>query len=376
MEDRLQRLIKAGSQENRMKWPLEYKKQGKKVVGMLYPSIPGEIIDAAGMLPWQVWGTWQDSTPQASAYMINVSCGYITHVAESYLTGKLDFLDGILTCGWDDDSRSLYDVLVFVGRVPVNHILYMPHKRDERSVNLWRDELKGVKIVLEKIGRCEITYRKLWDSIKLFNTTRSLLTQVYQLRKREHPALSGAEVLGVVTASMVMPKGEFNKELSALMPYLETRKANLKTLKPRLLLVSDFLDDPRYIEVVEDVGAAVVMDALDTGSSYFWGQVGEGEPYQALAEYYINQPASPHLMHWDEQSQQIIDWAKEFEVDGVLQLPLRSSFPPGFRLPYLKKRLSEANIKEMDFEREYQFANEAQLRTRVGAFIEMLRGFE
>jgi benzoyl-CoA reductase/2-hydroxyglutaryl-CoA dehydratase subunit BcrC/BadD/HgdB len=106
----------------------------------------------------------------------------------------------------------------------------------------------------------EITEKELWSQIEVYNTMRSLLRKVYELRKREVPALTGAEVLGITTAARIMPKEEFNKELGALLPYLETREGPFKQTRPRLLMSGENLDNLAYVELVENCGAAVVMD--------------------------------------------------------------------------------------------------------------------
>jgi benzoyl-CoA reductase/2-hydroxyglutaryl-CoA dehydratase subunit BcrC/BadD/HgdB len=38
----------------------------------------------------------------------------------------------------------------------------------------------------------------------------------------------------------------------------------------------------------------------------------------------------------------------------------------------MERSLKEAGIPEISFQREYHFAGEGQLKTRIGAFLEML----
>jgi len=47
-------------------------------------------------------------------------------------------------------------------------------------------------------------------------------------------------------------------------------------------------------------------------------------------------------------------------------------FPRALRRPFLEHWLKEAGIPEASFERDYHLSNIGQLRTRIGAFLEML----
>jgi len=63
MENRLQALVDANKPENRSKWAVEWRRQGKRVMGMLCSNVPEEIISAAGVLPWRITGTWMKRLP-------------------------------------------------------------------------------------------------------------------------------------------------------------------------------------------------------------------------------------------------------------------------------------------------------------------------
>jgi len=376
MEEKLKELIEASSEEGRLKWPRELKRQGRKVIGILCSYVPEELIYAAGMLPWRISGTWREGTPHAAVHRISTSCRFCNHVLEALLCGDLDFLDGVVSTNLDDDIKCLWDVWDYLGKTEFCHIMHLPHKPGSLALNIWIRSLKSLKQELEKYSGIEISEDRLFEAISVYNNTRRLIGQLYQLRKRKIPPISGAELLGITLASTVMPKDEFNSRLAELLPYLKNdRRANLKSTSPRLLLSSDMLDNPDYIKLIEDVGAFVAMDDLDTGSRYFLNSVdfSLGDSIYALASRYLNKPESPRMLTWDRQVDRIIDWVREFEIEGVIDMPLMCSFPREFMRPYYRKRLASAKIPYLSIAREYHFSNVEQLRTRVGAFIEMLR---
>ncbi len=210
---------------------------------------------------------------------------------------------------------------------------------------------------------------------------RSLLLRLYELRKREKPAITGAEALGITTAAQVMPVNLFNQEMENLLPYLEQRFAPLVNKRPRsarLMVSSDGLDNPAFIRIIEEAGAVVVMDDMDTGSRWFWQEVdvaeAEQDPLKALAHRYLTRPACPRMANWDEQIEQAIAWAQEYKVDGVVDLTQLSDHPRQFRVPVFREALQEAKIPVMSIVRDYPVTGEGQLRTRIEAFVEMLIG--
>lgn len=375
MENRLRILVEANRPENRARWATEWKGRGAKVIGILTAYVPEEVVYAVGMLPWGVSGTWREATPRASVYRPKFTCRFCTHVLESVLSGELDFLDGIIMPQRDDDVKCLWKVLDYIKRPPFCYLMYLPHTNNEITLAMWTKSIFDLKGALEGLAGTEVKEENLLRAIETYNKTRALLLELYEMRKREIPALTGAECLGITSAARIMPKDEFNRELEGLLPYLRTRKAPLKRVKPRLLVVSEFLDNPAYINLVEEAGSLVAMDDMDAGSKYFWDMVdlSTGDPWAALAKRYISGPADSRMENWDAQVKRLIRWVKEFDIDGVLELRQLYSFPADFRFAFLREKLKRAGVPFMSLNREYHLAHMGMLKTRIEAFIEMLR---
>ncbi|MFC1900341.1 2-hydroxyacyl-CoA dehydratase subunit D [Chloroflexota bacterium] len=373
MENRLKELIEGNSEANRTRWAMEWKKQGKKVIGIMSSYVPEEVIYAAGMLPWRITGTWHEDIGRSRVYRSETNCAYCNHVLESFLSGELDFLDGVVVADQDQDILRTWDVLTYLKAKPFCHAMHIPFVESELSFQYFADEIRRLISEIEDFGGVKIAEEALRSSIDTYNRTRSLLSRIYELRKKEIPPLSGAEVLGITTAAQIMPKEELNRELEELLPYLEERKTDLNKVHPRLLISSDMLDIPAYIELVEE-GCLVAMDDMDTGSRFFNQAVDTTleDPAYALAKRYISHHGSPRMAHWDKQLEQIVKWVKEYNIDGVLNLPLAWCYPQQFRIPFLSRELEKVGIPNISLDREYHMANAGQLRTRIGAFLEML----
>ncbi|MBI4302911.1 MAG: 2-hydroxyacyl-CoA dehydratase [Chloroflexi bacterium] len=374
LEKRLESLIKGNSPENRKKHALAAKKKGQKVIGLLCDYAPEEVIYAAGMLPWRVTGTWDSDLSKAAVYRDLDSCRYCTHTLESLLRGDLSFLDGIVTSDWDDDRRRLFDTWRYISHPPFAVIYTAPKNTSEITERYFAKEIAKMVATLEEFGKVKVTPEKLQEAIEIYNKTRTLLSQLYELRKRPAPPVTGAEVLGITTTAMVMEKVEFNKELEALLPYIEQRKTSHKASEPRLLLSSDMLDNPQFVEIIEGEGCQIVMDDLDTGSRWFYKLVDaySADAIQAIARRYCWRPHDPIGFNWEEQIQQIVEWVRDWRVDGVIELFEEFSPARQWRAPLLVRELAKFNIPLVRISRGYDVGSIEQLKTRVAAFLEML----
>jgi benzoyl-CoA reductase/2-hydroxyglutaryl-CoA dehydratase subunit BcrC/BadD/HgdB len=374
MEDKLKKLVSAGNPKNRTKRAQEWQKQGKKVIGVLDSLVPEEVIYSAGMLPWRIQGTWQEDVSRAMTYRHPQGNAFLNHVLESFLAGELDFLDGMVCSNRDEDFRRFRDYWEWLGKKRLAHIIEVPTMDTEKTRQRFTAKIRDFIGAIEELGKVKIDNNALRHTIAVYDKGYSLLRKVYELRKREVPPLSGSEALAITTAAMVMPRDEFNKELEELLPYLVQRKADVSHTRPRVLLSSDMLDNPAYIELVEQAGCLVAMDDLDNGSRYFWKTTGGNsqDPAYDLARRYL-QNGSPRMFDWRGQIEQLVTWVKEFNIDGVLELADMFDYPRGFRRPYLEQWLKEEGIPAMSFDRDYCLANVSQLKTRIGAFLEIVQ---
>ena len=144
------------------------------------------------------------------------------------------------------------------------------------------------------------------------------------------------------------------------------------------MILGSELDDPEYVNIIEDQGGLVVTDSTCYGTRLMWVPVDESEPdpVRALARYYIQErPACPRMYgNQPERMAFTRQMANEFKVDGII----------GERLQFCDNWLVEhymvkCDLKEHDFsipflqlDREYILSGKGQLRTRIQAFLETL----
>jgi benzoyl-CoA reductase subunit C len=352
--------------------------QGGKVVGYFCCYGPEEIITAAGMTPFRVRATGSTSSELADAYLTSINCSFCRHAFNMGLLGEYDFLDGVVWLNNCDHIRRIYDNWKRKVDTPLAHMMSLPKLQADKQVGWWREEMVIFKEALEKHLGVKITDDKLREAIKTHNETKRLLRQLYDLRKKDNPPITGADALAVVIASTSMPRMEFNKMLKELLDELKGAEG-IKDYKFRLMLVSSIMDDPQYIKIIEDLGGLVVTDSACYGTRAFWVEVDEKEkdPLDALARYYIQQkPSCPRMfMDFPQRSEYVQKMIKEFKVDGIIALRMVFCDLWAGEFFMQEKNLQKANIPVLHMDREYLMAGTAgQVRTRAQAFIESIGG--
>ena len=108
--------------------------------------MPEEIINAAGMLPFQVGGNNEPVQMQgAEAHILSNSCSYIRTCWQLQLDGKYSFLDGLVSSSMCDQDKRLHSVWEYYKKLPYMDILYAPRKRDEEAVKLYLADLEDFR---------------------------------------------------------------------------------------------------------------------------------------------------------------------------------------------------------------------------------------
>jgi benzoyl-CoA reductase subunit C len=353
----------------------EWKAGGGKVVGHFCSHVPIELMTAAGIMPFRMRGTGSDGTELSDACFSSINCSFPRHTFNQALRGEYDFLDGLVCISSCDHVRRVYDNWKQQLQTPYLTIMSLPKKVGDPQVDWYYDE---ITILRESLGAhfgVEITDDRLREAIKAVNETRRLQRQLYGLRKREHPPLSGAEALAVMVAGTAMPRDRYNSLLRQLLANLENAEGKAGH-RARLMIVGSELDDPDYVQVIEDQGGLVVTDSICFGTRTMWVDASETEPdpVRALARYYIQERPSCPRMNGGQPARAAFlqNMVKEFSVDGVIgERMLFCDFWCAEH--YMNKAdFKDAGIPFIQIDREYILSGKGQLQTRVQAFLETL----
>jgi bzd-type benzoyl-CoA reductase N subunit len=355
----------------------EWSEQGGKILGYYCSYVPEELITAAGLMPFRIRATGSTTTELADAYLTHLNCSFIRHSFDMALRGNYGFIEGVVLTSCCDHARRVYDNWKRYIKDSFIHFLALPRKSEETQVSWYRDELKNLKDHLEDHFDVKITDDKIQEAIKIHNETRALQRELYNLRKQKNPPITGAETLAVIVAGTAIPKAQYNALLKELLNDLRERKID-GDYRARLMILGGILDDPAYLDVIEEQGGLIVADTLCFGSKIFWEKVKEDEddPLMALARYHIaDSPSCPHTVGvFPQRANFVKDMVKDFDVDGIIAQRMQFCDNWGYESKMLADVMKEEGIPFLRLEKEYLLSSVGQLRTRIQAFLETLEG--
>ena len=353
----------------------DWKERGGKVLGYFCSSMSEEIVAAAGLLPFRMRATGSTDTELSDAYLSSINCSFTRHCLNAALSGELDFLDGLIVPNSCDNVRRIYDHWIRQRKTPFVQMISLPRKAGEAQVNWFRDELTNLKERMEEHFGVEITDERLREAIRLQNETRRLQRRLYDLRKSLTPPISGAETLAVTVAGTAMPKARYNRLLAELLDDLAACEGH-SNYRARLMVMGGELDDPAYMEVIEEQGGLVVTDSLCFGSRMLWKDVEEDadDPMTALARFYVaERPSCPRVFgEYEQRAAFVREMIRDFRVDGVILERLAFCDLWGFEQFTIQNDFQDWDIPLIMLDREYTLSGIGQLRTRVQAFLETI----
>lgn len=352
-----------------------WKTQAKRIIGVAYLAVPEEIIHAAGMLPFRVSGDNQPlPTELANSQLLPNNCSVLRGMWQQVLENKYAFLDGMVNSPVCDGMRRLHDNWLEFKKLPYMDIVYFPRRTTEDALQMYLTDLDRWRERLSEFRGQRIRDNELKRSISLYNRTRELLQQFYELRKRGRPPVTGVEANEVMKASGRMPREQYNALIEQLMDEIKVSGREIKKGK-RLMIVGNDIHNSNCMSAIEELDAVVVTDEMiTTGTRYFWGTVDASlPPMEGIARHYLFNRPQDSTIYLSNRYDHIFNMMKEYKVDGVVSNVIRYCAPLENDKPWLKKEMDRRGIPILELGTEYGEAPSGQLRTRVEAFLEMLQ---
>ncbi|MCL1805529.1 MAG: 2-hydroxyacyl-CoA dehydratase [Clostridiales bacterium] len=347
------------------------KKTGGLVVGYCPNYMPEELAYAAGMLPIRIMA--EQKPDVVSAKWIYASCYVAKNMTNMLLNGEYDYMDAFVhveDCQW---TFNVFEVASNNFPSLLTHYLFTPdYTEGPIAKDVFRSELNVLKGKFEAWTGKAVTEEALDKAIEIYNTNRRLLRQIYEMRRFYQTKILGSEMMNLMLANQVTDKAEMNKILEDFIVELDARAPYDDRL--RLMLVGSETFNADLEELVESLGANVVVDELDNGSSNIWNDVVlHKDRLMALSLRYMGRPHSAMKdSNWRRRPQHIFELSEDYMVDGVLVVKQLVCQAHGSDNYAVWKLLRERNIPFHFFERDTTLPLD-ETRVRIESFLSMLR---
>ncbi|MBI9077969.1 MAG: 2-hydroxyacyl-CoA dehydratase [Desulfatibacillum sp.] len=354
----------------------EARKHGRKVMGYLCSYVPEEILHAAGFIPYRLRAVESQGTDKGDRYFSALNCSFVRHCFDKAVRGDFDFLDGVIFFNGCDHSRRMYDNWWDLHRERKTgpgflHMLVGPHKISQSALNRFTEELGKLIASLENFFGITISDKSLHNSICLYNEKRSLLAQVFAMRKGPQTPLTGAESIRLVLALNAVPVDKAISLLEQVLEACQTRAAN-KPGDLRLFIAGGCLEEADHLQLIEDQGAIVVADNLCLGARSVHTPVEEDMEFvPAIARRYLTHLSCPRMVNdFETRSRCFEEAIRDFSVDAVITDKLMFCDLWGGEAFLLKSEANRLGTPILTLEREMHGGGDGQVQTRVQAFFE------
>jgi benzoyl-CoA reductase/2-hydroxyglutaryl-CoA dehydratase subunit BcrC/BadD/HgdB len=363
---------------------VEAQKKGAKVFGTFCLYVPDEVVFAAGGIATGLCGGSQFWVPGGEKVLPAATCPLIKASIGARLDRTCPFFCiadvfvGETTC---DGKKKAWEILE--EHAPV-YVMDLPQQKRAKDVAAWAEEIRAFVAKAEEVTGNKVTAESLAESIKLINGKRRALRRLYDFRRLPNPPISGKDCLLISQIAFYDDPTRFTEMTNKLCDELDQRvKDGVGVYAPgakRILFTGTPMAIPNWKmhHIVESGGAAVVGEETCTGIRYFANLVDESQTtvdgmIHALAERYMQINCAcftPNSARIDD----IKRYVKEYGADGVVDINLKFCTLYDVEGFLVEKALKDAGIPVLGVETDYNDEDAAQLRTRTGAFLEILKG--
>jgi benzoyl-CoA reductase/2-hydroxyglutaryl-CoA dehydratase subunit BcrC/BadD/HgdB len=259
----------------------------------------------------------------------------------------------------------------------------LPQMKREADYALFKSEVLRFKEKVEEVSGVEITAERLKAAIKLINDRRRVLQRLNRLRTAMPAPISGRDALLINQISFYDDPPRFTEKINELCDELEKRvqagEGIVQNGVPRLMTSGCPMAVPNWKlpYVVESSGAVIVGEESCIGRRNTRDLVDESgqsveEMIEAIVERYMQIDCACFTPN-RERSDNIVDMARELKADGVIHYALQFCHPYTVEAHKVESVLEKAGVPLLKIETDYSMEDVEQLKTRVEAFVEVVR---
>lgn len=363
------------------------KSEGRKVVGWINYNIPEEIILALDLVPVRLGRGGDDHLVEhGSRWISTKNCVYVREVVGLFAEDEDPYVKASDLVAVDATCMQIFRAGEVVQHYFGKPVAILGVPRDFGSTQgsqYFRHEVAHFAKALEEFAGRKLTERALGDSIALLRRIRTTIDELYSWQAADGALLSWEETLEVVQAGNFLDRREYLDLLAELLEELQEKQATdeiLDTTKDVRIFLSGSIIPPgdrKIVGLLEELGARIVGDDLWSGLAPQLSVEIPEPTLDAIADGYLGRVphgALPHLdLATDRRVAKLKDLLSRFKAHAVVYHTLRYCDPYTFKGNETKAILQGEGLPFLELHTEYAGSDREAVRTRVEAFLELVR---
>ena len=344
-------------------------------IGFFCAYTPLALIDAAGFNPHRIlpYGDWPD---QAGHLLHDNLCPHVKRILDRALEKDLPKLAGMIFVNSCDGMRRAFDAWRSLRPEDPIFMIDLPSTTDESAIQFLAGEFSHLATQLQQLGGNTIRREEIESSMATYHGVADLLLKLRE--KAQQQLLAGGRPRLQKLYNLASTHG-----LAATRDHLQTvlNEPSVKrshTEGVPIYLFGNVLADPDVYSLLESCGVDIVGDDFCTSERMFSALEIEnsGDIYMELARSVLTQSPCARTFISNQPGKMAIDilaQAKACNARGVIGHALKFCDPYLARLPHVRDVFSREGLPLMLLEGDCSLRSIGQQRTRIEAFIEMLR---
>lgn len=347
---------------------------GRKAIGVMPYFAPEELVYAAGMVPFGLWGA-EMQVSESKKYFPAFYCSIIHANLELGMTGALKGLSAVMIPLSCDSLKGMGANWQYgVKDIAVIDVPYAQNRKTAAGKEFTSVKYKKIAAQLEEIAGKKISDEDVLSAIRIFNGNRKECLEFTKLAAEHPDQISCTNRAAVLKARFFMDRKEHTQMLKELNESLKTSPVSV--WKGKRVVTSGIIEDPLpLMKIFDDNRLCIAADQITHESVDFRYPVPEikEDPISGYGERLSAIEGASVLYDPTKiRVSQLVEIAREAEADGVIWVAAKFCDPEEFDYPIAKREVEKANIPFTSIEIDQQMVNYEQIRTAIETFNDMI----
>jgi len=350
-----------------------YLSQGKKVIGCIPPYAPKPVIEAAGMVPFGLWGG-QLTPTVAGKYNPIFTCSIMRSCMEFNMDGTYDKLSGITLPILCDTLRGMSGAMRIANKkLNLLSFQYPQNRVNEYAPTYLAEEFKAMAARMEETCDCKVDMEKLPAIIDAYNAHNAQMREFAAIANDHLNLITPTVRHHVMKSAQFMSVADHATLMDELLTALKAEPA-YKFKGKRLYITGITAEPEELLDIMQENNIAVVGDDLAHESrQYRTDYPANDDPYMRLANQWFDFKgcSMTHEANVTLRGEMIIEEATALKADGVAVCLMRFCDVEEYEYPYISKMTEDAGLYSLCIEIDQSTQNNEQSRTKLQSFAEI-----
>ncbi|MCP4108902.1 MAG: 2-hydroxyacyl-CoA dehydratase [Desulfobacteraceae bacterium] len=366
-----------------LKYVQSHKENKHPIVGIYCGYAPVELFHAMGIVPAVLCAFSKNPIPAAETVLPANLCPLIKSSYGFIIEGTCPFFalsEAVIAETTCDGKKKMFELISDIKPMFVMDLPQVPEETE--AENNWTVMIRKLQKFLEKTFQTTVSDEKIEAAIQSNNKKNRMMQKIFDFAVCDPPVISRQELYDVSFLALPSTGDEIIPILEKLIEKLEKRAAEGqyfgKQNAPRVLVTGCPVggDAAKIFKIIEEAGGVVVAQDACTGMKPFMGEIEENtqDPVSAIARRYLDIPCScmtPNKLRSDALSEMI----EKFRPDAVIDFVLQACHSYNVESYKIGKHITETHrLPFLKVETDYSESDTGQLRTRVEALFERVKG--